>query len=357
MAGGKYSSFFRTVLFIAFIIVAVWLSFCYLLPWTLPFIFAFLTAALIEPAVSLFSTKLCVRRGFASAACSLMIIGIIITLISLIIMRIIYEAASLSGRLPELISGASSLLSAVMEKIDGGISSAPAGMREFLYGAASSVSGAVSSWAEKAVGAVLGFLSGIASSTPRIFLAVITYIIGVFFISGSYPNIKSFVLRQFPDSLHPKLRSFKADIISTLASWIRAQLKIMVVTFSELTLGFLLMRIPYALLLAAIVSVIDALPVFGVGTVLIPWAIVELLGGNTPLAVMLAVLYGVITLVRSFIEPRIVGKNIGLHPAAMLLTMYVGFCAFGICGMVLFPISSVLLKQLNDKGYVKLWKT
>ena len=130
----------------------------------------------------------------------------------------------------------------------------------------------------------------------------------------------------------------------------------MLVTFLILTAAFLLLRIDYAVLLALIISFVDALPVLGVGTVLIPWALVMLISGNTSLAFGLVASYCTVCVTHSGLEPKLVGSQLGLHPVATLLAMYVGFCAVGILGMILFPIILITVKQLNDKGYLRIWK-
>jgi predicted PurR-regulated permease PerM len=127
-------------------------------------------------------------------------------------------------------------------------------------------------------------------------------------------------------------------------------------TFAELSAAFLLLRVDYALLLALAVAVVDMLPVLGTGTVLIPWAAADLLTGAPLRAAALMVTYGVVTLVRSFAEPKLVGSQIGLPPAAALAAMYMGFRAVGVAGMVLSPVALMVVKQLNDRGYVKLWR-
>lgn len=99
-------------------------------------------------------------------------------------------------------------------------------------------------------------------------------------------------------------------------------------------------------MLSALIALVDALPVLGTGTVLVPWALVSLLGGNWKLALGLAVLYGVIWLVRSLLEPRLIGSRVGLPPLAALLSLYVGFQAFGVAGMILAPLLAVLVRQL-----------
>ena len=128
------------------------------------------------------------------------------------------------------------------------------------------------------------------------------------------------------------------------------------VTFCQLLAGFLLMGQRYALLLAAVTALVDALPVFGTGTVLLPWAAVCLLAGQAPRAVALAALYAVISAVHSLLEPKVMAAQAGLPPLAALAAMYAGFRALGVAGMILLPMALLFVKQLHDEGYVGLWK-
>ena len=131
---------------------------------------------------------------------------------------------------------------------------------------------------------------------------------------------------------------------------------LIVITFFQLLAGLLLIRQPYALLLAVVIAFIDALPVFGTGTVLLPWAVLCCLEGNFPKGIALTALYLVIWLVRSIMEPKLMAKSVGLPPLPALMAMYVGFCAMGVAGMILGPILLLLVKQLHDGGYLHLWK-
>ena len=141
-----------------------------------------------------------------------------------------------------------------------------------------------------------------------------------------------------------------------MGKWLRAQCLLILITFCQLLLGLLLIRQPYALLLSAVIAFIDALPVFGTGTVLLPWAVLCCLEGNFPKGIALTALYLVIWLVRSVMEPKLMAQSAGLPPLPALAAMYVGFCAMGVGGMILGPVALLLVKQLHDGGYLHLWK-
>ena len=123
-----------------------------------------------------------------------------------------------------------------------------------------------------------------------------------------------------------------------------------------IVLGLGLLGIPYTLLIAAVTALIDALPVFGTGVVLLPWAAICLLTEDIPRGVGLCALYAAVTLVRSIATPRLLAAGSGTSPLVSLLAMYAGFRAWGVWGMVLFPLGAMLLCELQKSGAVKLWK-
>ena len=136
----------------------------------------------------------------------------------------------------------------------------------------------------------------------------------------------------------------------------KAQIYLIMITFGELVIGFIVIRVKYAGIIAAITALIDSLPVFGVGTVLIPWSIVSLVIGKTALGAELAVLYVVISVVRNIMEPKIIGKQVGLHPLVTLLAMVVGVSLFGAAGVFALPIGIAVAKQLDDNGVINIIK-
>ena len=145
-------------------------------------------------------------------------------------------------------------------------------------------------------------------------------------------------------------------MVETVGRMLRAYLLIMLITFGELAAGLLLLRVDYALFIAALVAVLDILPLIGSGGILIPWAVIALLRGDTPLGVGILLLYGVITVVRNIIEPKIVGGQIGLHPLVTISAMFFGIKVLGVGGILLGPIGALLLKHLNDTGAVRLYR-
>ena len=195
-----------------------------------------------------------------------------------------------------------------------------------------------------------GAVTGLASALPAAALFLCTTVLATYFPSAGRPALLDGLRRRLPPPWRTRLGRVAGGLREALGGWLKAQGLLMLITFGELAAGFLLLRVELSLLLAGLVALVDALPVFGTGTVLLPWAVLALLGGDVRMSVGLLVLYSVISLVRSLLEPRLVGARVGLPPLAALVCMYVGFQALGVLGMLLAPLAAVLARQLWDSG-------
>ncbi|MBQ6540823.1 MAG: sporulation integral membrane protein YtvI [Oscillospiraceae bacterium] len=328
----------------------------YVLPWTAPFILAFLAAMIIEPGVRTVSDRLRLRRWIVSGIMTVSLFALTAAICKAVILNVSRGVSDLLRELPETLDGISGSLGWLNSRIENYISSAPDGIREYLDGAAEHIARSARELPGELSGTALKYLTRIASHMPKILLFTVTYAVGTFFISSRFAEVKGFILRQIPEKHRDKITVIKNGILSTLLKWLKAQLMLMSITFLELTAGFLLLRIPHHLLMALITSLIDALPVLGVGTVLLPWSLVQLITGNPTLALGLAVLYAAVTMIRSLLEPKLISAQLGLNPVAALIAIYAGFSCIGVAGMILFPAGLMILKQMNDEGIIKLWK-
>ena len=149
-----------------------------------------------------------------------------------------------------------------------------------------------------------------------------------------------------PEKIKKHWYSLIKSLKLACGGYIRAQLIIMTIVFTILLIGFSILGVKTAVLFAFIIAVIDMIPILGTGTVLLPWAVISLLQSNYKLAVGLVIIYLVVLLTRQLIEPKIVGSQIGLHPLATLLAMYTGYKLIGMFGMILGPITAILIVSL-----------
>ena len=333
----------------------VWLFVSYLLPWTLPVVMAFAFAALLEPAVRVLIGRR-IPRGAAAGFCTIILLGGACALLSLGCVKLTGSLSGLAKRLPEFFQGVAASLDKLDVRLSKYMASAPEGVEDYLESAIASVTESLASLPAYLSGKLLSFVSAAAAKAPTALLFAVTLGIGVYFISASYPSVTEFVKRQIPPAWSRRAGSALSDLKLTLLRWLKAQVILTLITFGELAVALSLLRINNAVGLSLIIALIDALPVFGTGTVLIPWAIVDLFTGKTSIAVGLLVTYAAITLLRNCIQAKLLGDQLGLHPVVTLVAIYAGWRIWGVWGMVLLPIMAITEKQLNDRGVLKLWK-
>ena len=195
---------------------------------------------------------------------------------------------------------------------------------------------------------LFSWASGVIGRLPDAVLFTVTAVLSSFMLSGELPAIRTWLRKLARPEWLEKLQRLGGHVRTTLGGWLRAQLKLMGITFLILNVGLLVLRVRYPLLAALVITVVDALPVFGTGTILIPWALVLFLRRQTKTGVGLVVLYGAAALSRQALEPRLVGKQVGLNPVLTLLALYTGYRLLGVGGMIVFPITAMLLKQIWD---------
>jgi len=352
----KQKQFLIRLAYLAACLFLFWLFFRYLAVWLLPFLIAMGLATLAEPGISFCREKLRFKRSFSAAVFTLLLTGGLITLFSLLLSRLFDEAHAFLTQLPRYLTALPDLAWALRARMESFCAACPENLRAWMDALTDQLLGQIvalfTSYSDKC----LREITEAVAALPQVFLFCATTALAVFFTTSSFPSVMAFLRRQMTESRLQKARGVKANLFSTLGKWLRAELILFSITFVLLFAGLLLIGQSYPLLLALLIALVDALPVFGVGTVLLPWAALCLLAGGVPRGIALAALYAVISAVRSFMEPKIMAAQAGLSPLVSLGAMYIGFCTFGVWGMILFPILLLFVKQLRDGGYLSLWK-
>ena len=352
----REKTFLLRAAYAATLLALGWLTLRYLLVWLLPFLLALGFAAMMEPLILLCRRKMHLRRSFLAAALTLALLALVITLGAALVGQLLRQANELLNRLPEILAGFPLLADRIAARLYSFCADCPDGIRQWVTQLLDGAGQALSDGAVSLSSTALRLLTTAVAALPQVMLFCATTALALFFTSAAYPKLTSFVRRQLSPHALATVRGIKTSLLTTMAKWLRAQCVLVIITFFQLLSGLLLIRQPYALLLAAVIAFIDALPVFGTGTVLLPWAALCCLAGSFPKGIALTALYLVIWLVRSIMEPKLMAKSAGLPPLPALAAMYVGFCAMGVAGMILGPILLLLIKQLHDGGYLHLWK-
>jgi sporulation integral membrane protein YtvI len=184
------------------------------------------------------------------------------------------------------------------------------------------------------------------SALPSVLFFLIVSVVACFYFCTDGVSITRSFGVFLPHRWKQKMPQIKENLRDVLKKYVKAYGILLLLTFALLLVGFWILQVEYAFLLAFLIALADLLPVIGVGTILIPWGIVMLLQKQFYLGFGLLILYLVISLVRQVAEPKVLGKSLGLHPLLTLFATYVGFTLFGLLGMILAPIAALLVKRL-----------
>lgn len=213
-------------------------------------------------------------------------------------------------------------------------------------------------WLEQAVELfsrhALNWITKFISSTPSIFVSILLSVISSFFFSVDYQNVVNSMLGVLPEKGKQLVLDIKNIFSIVVGKYLVAYMKLMFLTFVELSIGFSLLRMNNAILLAAIISVVDILPVLGTGTILIPWTLYEFILGDPGMGLGILTIYIIVTVIRNILEPKVIGKQIGLHPLLTLVSITVGVKLFGFLGLFALPICVTIFKTLQDEGKISL---
>ncbi len=319
-------------------VVAALFAMRYLLPILLPFGIGLALALCAEPMVALFTRKFHLRRSLAAAfgvSAAICFVLIALVLAGALLVR---QVSALTRIVPSVEEAAKWGIASLSKFLQTMAENAPAGLGVYLSASIAEFFSSGTALLDRAVSFFLGIAGGVLRQVPDGALGIGTALISAYMISAKLPRIRAqmahFATRTGIDRVLPAA----ARMRTALWGWLRAQLRLSGITYLLVMMGLVLLRVSYAPVWALIVAVVDAFPVLGTGTVLVPWAAVCFLQGNGARAIGLLGVYALVALVRSVLEPKFVGKQLGIDPLVTLIALYAGFQLWGLGGMILAPM-------------------
>ena len=327
-------------------VLGLFLFFRYLLPLLLPFILGAGLAIAAEPLVSFLCCRLHLKRPLATGIGISAAFSFLVLLVMVLCAFAIRELRNLAGILPELEGMFQSGVDTADRFLKNLAQKAPGELGTVLTRNVDSIFSGGDGLFRKAADFLLKLASGILSHVPDSALGLGAGIISSFMISAKLPKIRTWLHDRIPAAKIKPVVSTLRRLKDALSGWLKAQLKLSSVTFALALTGFFLLQIPHGPLWALLVALVDAFPILGTGTVLVPWSIVAFLQGDHFLAFGLLGLYAIAALIRSVLEPRLLGRQLGLDPLVTLIALYAGFQLWGVAGMILAPILAVAATQL-----------
>lgn len=348
------NSTLSTILWCFGTLLALWLGIRYLLPVVLPFLLGALLALAAEPAVRTAQKKLHLRRSLAAGLGVSLTLVLGLALVWLFGALVVKNLGNLAGKLPDVKQTVEQGVDRLRDWTVELAGRLPEGARDFATDSARELFDSTPLLQEQLTSRVPTLLRSVLSWLPGGALGVGTAILAGFMVSVRLPQMRTWVAQRLPaqwqESWLPALRRVKTNLLA----WLKAQVKLSAVTYGVVTVGFLIIGVPFAPFWALLVACVDAIPVLGTGTVLLPWALVELLEGEGLRALGLVLTYGAALVLRTVLEPRLVGKSLGLDPLLTLLALYAGYRLWGFPGMILAPVLTTAVKSLTGNGELKM---
>lgn len=353
----KKLNFIVKVAYIALIVALVFVG-LRVVGLVFPFIIALILVAIFQPIIRLIHNKLRLNQKAVSIIILILLYALLAFIIFWLVLRVVFLLKDFFTSVPNYykitIEPALNILADWLQNMT---VDAP----ESLGTAISTMESSILGWLSEAVINIsksgASIFTSFLSALPAFFVSLVFTILLSFFISIQYDSVINFFKLQ----LGAEKVDFVANVITlakrAITRYLRAVVILMSITFVELSIGFLILRVSNPLLIALAVAIFDAFPVLGTGGILIPWTIIELIQQNFGMALGLGILQIVITIVRQSIEPRVVGKQLGINPIVSLVAIYLGYRLLGVQGMILFPILIQIILVLQENNSIRIFKT
>lgn len=318
-----------------------------------PFLIGILIAVAVERLVNFFIVKFKWPRKLVGTILVILVYLLIAGALALVITALVGEAIDISSKIPIIYEESKIEYNAIYKSITEFMDNTPDTISNSIYELGLKLLGKVTELLTTVVNSVVDFIMFV----PNILIYVIITFLATLFLVTDRRTITRYLTDMLPNELVKKVSNVIVKSFKSLGSYLKAMCIMICITFVELLIAFTILKQPYPLTLALVVAIVDALPILGTGTILIPWAIYSAITGNIGFGVGLLVIYLVITVVRQLLEPRIVSQNIGVHPFITLLAMYIGFKIFGLFGLIVGPVVMVIFKNVFETmfevGYFK----
>ncbi len=349
----RQRAFVIRFIYLAILLFLVYVGIKYVLSFIMPFIIGMFIAMVFRRIIDMIQAKFKIKRATVSIAVLLVFYVLIGLTIAMAGLKVVSFTAVLFRDLPDIytqrvVPAINTIASYFTSRLPG---LAPM-INDFLTNFDESIFTVISSVSSS----VVGMLTGVLKQVPSFLIKFVFTIVASFFFTIDYYKIIDFVTRQFGADRQVLVSSVGRHTMVTLTQFFKAYATIISITFIEVTIGLWIAGVPTPYLFGALIALVDILPILGTGTILVPWMIVSLVNGHTYMGIVIGILYGVITVVRQVIEPKIVGHQIGLHPLITLILMYVGARLMGLYGLLIMPILATVLVKLDDEGIIRLIK-
>lgn len=333
-----------------------------------PFIIAFILAYALQRPIKWAKKKLHLKsHGIISFLLVLLVVCVVFGVLSIAVLVLFNELKDFASYLTTQFSSIDDLIVTLENYAMGVIVRLPESLRgtvgDYVTNAFDSLGKGQAELDLSMLSAPLSGAWSVVKSLPSTILSVVVAVVSCFFMASDYDKVKELVLGFFSESKRKSIVKTKRTATKAITKLLKAYVTIMAITFAEMFLGLFLLKLigvydgSYIAIISFVTCIIDIIPVLGTGTVLIPWAVYNLIFGNFGMGIGLLVIYAVITVIRQVVEPKLVANQAGLPAIVTIMAMFIGVRIFGAFGIILLPFTVIILKLLYDEGIFKTKNT
>lgn len=318
----------------------------------LPFVIGWIIASIANPMVCWLEKHLKIVKKWASAITIILVLATVVGVLYLVVASIAKEVSGLVTDLPKMYGDVERGLKEIGGNLQGFYQLLPKTVRQGWDSVVSNLGTFAGDWVGKMSEPTVEAAGNVAKSIPSIFIGLIMMILSAYLFVAERDEVISWVKKIAPQPIEERMTMVISNLKYAIGGYFKAQFQIMLVLSSILFVGFLILNVKYAIVLAIVFAFLDFLPFFGTAITLVPWAIYQLLGNDYKMAIGLLVLYVLTQLVRQLIQPKLVGDEVGLKPLPTLVLLYLGYKVGSIWGMIFaVPIGMILINMYKAGAF------
>ena len=315
----------------------------------MPFVVGWIIALIASPLVEFFEKKVKIKRKASSAFVIIAVIALVILAGYLLGLKLTEQIVDFIGELPQMWESIQRDFEEIGEKLDAAGKYLPKELELALTSITSNVGKYLGEFFGGLGSPTIEAVSRFTMNLPSIIIAIIMTLLSAYFFVADKDYVPNLLDKVMTESMMERFHMIKRGLVHAVGGYFKAQLKIEFWMYLLLAIGFTILRVRYAFVIAIGVAFLDLLPFFGTGTVLIPWAVIKFLNGDYTMVIGLLIIWGVGQLARQLIQPKIVGESVGLAPIPTLFLLFIGYKAAGVVGMIIaVPIGIIVLTMYEE---------
>lgn len=315
-----------------------------------PFLAGYIIALIASPFVRFFEERLKIKRKAGTAVVVVAVIALVILAVYLIGAKLVQEIIGLSAALPDMWNSMEADLKQIGQNLDVFMDKLPIDVRNALSGAGEQLDSFFADLVSRISTPTITAVGSFAKQLPNMIIAIIMCLLSAYFFVAERDYMIRFFRKHMPFSIRKRWDLLKRSLKRAVGGYFKAQLKIEVFVYIVLLIGLSVLGIEYAVVIAFGIAVLDFLPFFGTGAVMVPWAIVKFLSSDYKMTIGLLIIWGAGQLLRQVIQPKIVGDSIGMPPIPTLFMLYIGYKVAGVLGMIFAVPVGIILQNMYEEG-------